>query len=59
MKKLIKGSLVILGMFLCMIPVILGDPLETVTNLLSILGGLYILIGISSIEKVRMKKPKI
>ena len=59
MKKLIKGSLVILaGMLLCMIPVILGDPLEAITNLLTMLGGLYILTGISNIEKVRKKKPK-
>ncbi len=59
MKKLIKGSLVILvGTFLCMTPFILGDPLEVVTNLLSILGAIYIMTGLSNIEKVRKKKPK-
>ncbi len=59
MKILYKGSGVLLaGMFLVMIPVILGDPLEAITNLLSMLGGLYILTGISNIEKVRKKKPK-
>ncbi len=59
MKKLYKGSGALLaGMFLVMIPVILGDPLEAITNLLTMLGGLYILTGISNIEKVRKKKPK-
>ncbi len=60
MKKSIKGSLVILaGMFLCMIPVILGDPLEAVTNLLSILGVIYIMTGLSIREKTNKNKSTI